>query len=497
MKTILWFIGAFLLLSGVVLYFFHDKMDYLPTFDSKPDLEEVNTAYEVDVEVYPDEKTAKANMKIFTKNDTGKKQDKIYFQLLANKFSDLDKLTSDAWRDFLGPHPEPGGLGFTKITVDGAVTDYKVNDTMLEIPLDDWEENETIELTMEFDITVPFNDGTFSYTEDNIFFANWLPTRAVYEEDRWYMNEFQPIGDPGYYELADYFVNVTVPKEYHIASTGIEKSEPIEYETKKTYEFDAEKVREFAMCVMNPEYKFKSEEVDGITIRSWYTPDSEEDFGIYHSAAKGAFEHFNQAFGEYPYDEFDMVPGPRTFTGMEYPGMTVVNSNHYNTGDSYFISTIVHEIAHQWWYAVVGNHPIEEPWLDESLTNYSTLQFLTEHYPDLASYHAGRYLQITEQLPELAKDGQSISTPTSGFPNDELYAALVYGVGPQMFYKLEEEIGVKKMNEALSHYYEKNEFEFATKDDLLDSFRKVVGPETEAYFNQWLNNNPVEFGEVK
>ncbi|MGP4080768.1 M1 family metallopeptidase [Pseudalkalibacillus sp. R45] len=497
MKKIFWVVGVLALLLGGGLFIAEDGTDLLSVFSSKHDLDDVNTTYEVDVEVFPDEKTAKATMKVYTKNDTGKTLDKIYFQVLGNKFHDLDKLTSDAWRDYLGPAPEPGGIGFTKVTLDGAVTDYSLDGTMLEIPLENWKENETIELSMEFDITVPFNEGIFSYTENNIYFANWLPIRAVYEDDGWYMNEFHPIGDSGYYEPADYTVNVTLPKAYQIASTGVETSEPTEYETKKTYEFEAKKVREFAMCVMDQTYQVKNEEVDGITIRSWYTPDSEEGFETYHRAAVEAFQHFEKSFGDYPYEEFDVVPGPRTFLGMEYPGMTVVNSDYYQTGEAFFIPTIVHEIAHQWWYAVVGNNPIEAPWLDESLTNYSTLQFLKEYEPGLATEHAKRYADKTEQLPALSRKGNTISSPTTEFQDNELYAALVYGVGPQMYYSLEKEIGIDKINEALAHYYKHNLFEFATKEDLLASFKKVVGPETEDYFNQWLEGNPVEWEEFQ
>jgi hypothetical protein len=28
--------------------------------------------------------------------------------------------------------------------------------------------------------------------------------------------------------------------------------------------------------------------------------------------------------------------------------------------------TLAHEVAHQWWYGLVGNHSVYEPWLDEA-----------------------------------------------------------------------------------------------------------------------------------
>ena len=40
----------------------------------------------------------------------------------------------------------------------------------------------------------------------------------------------------------------------------------------------------------------------------------------------------------------------------------------------------VHETAHQWWYGVVGNDQIDEPWLDEALTEYSTILYYGHRY---------------------------------------------------------------------------------------------------------------------
>jgi aminopeptidase N len=39
---------------------------------------------------------------------------------------------------------------------------------------------------------------------------------------------------------------------------------------------------------------------------------------------------------------------------------------------------IVHETAHQWWYSMVGNDQILEPWLDESLADYSEVVYYDE-----------------------------------------------------------------------------------------------------------------------
>jgi aminopeptidase N len=47
---------------------------------------------------------------------------------------------------------------------------------------------------------------------------------------------------------------------------------------------------------------------------------------------------------------------------MEYP--TII----FSEVDKW---TVAHEVAHQWWYGLVGNDQYAEPWLDESLATWS------------------------------------------------------------------------------------------------------------------------------
>ena len=81
------------------------------------------------------------------------------------------------------------------------------------------------------------------------------------------------------------------------------------------------------------------------------------------AAAQKSVSTFSASFGPYPYPELDVVLGAfPDFGGMEYP--TIV----FSEVDKW---TVAHEIAHQWWYGLVGNNQYAEPWLDESLATWS------------------------------------------------------------------------------------------------------------------------------
>jgi aminopeptidase N len=81
------------------------------------------------------------------------------------------------------------------------------------------------------------------------------------------------------------------------------------------------------------------------------------------SYAERSMRTFIRSFGGYPYPEVDVVlTGFASFGGMEYPTLVFSNSNRI---------TIAHELAHQWWYGMVGNNQFSDPWFDEGLATWS------------------------------------------------------------------------------------------------------------------------------
>ena len=61
---------------------------------------------------------------------------------------------------------------------------------------------------------------------------------------------------------------------------------------------------------------------------------------------------------------------------MEYPNIVFLAREFYGQADAEILDyLVVHETAHQWWYGVVGNNQVTEAWLDEGLTEFSTVLF--------------------------------------------------------------------------------------------------------------------------
>ena len=71
---------------------------------------------------------------------------------------------------------------------------------------------------------------------------------------------------------------------------------------------------------------------------------------------------------------------------MEYPHLVQIDETFYRTWELYpYLEMItVHETAHQWFYGLVGNDEVDEPWLDEALTEYMTMRYYGYRYDEAA-----------------------------------------------------------------------------------------------------------------
>jgi len=74
-----------------------------------------------------------------------------------------------------------------------------------------------------------------------------------------------------------------------------------------------------------------------------------------------------ETFGAYPWPDLVLAEiGSGGGFSMEYPRM--IHLTRDKVADPY---VVYHEVAHQWFYAQLGNHQQREPWLDEAFADFS------------------------------------------------------------------------------------------------------------------------------
>jgi aminopeptidase N len=324
---------------------------------------------------------------------------------------------------------------------------------------------------------------------EKIYVANWYPVVCVYDDEGWNLDPYYPIGDPFYSDTANYRVDITVPQEYKIAATG-QVVEEVAQEAEKSISVDAKAVRDFAW-IASDKFQVSKEKVGDTIVYSYhYTPEGGVEALDY---AASALEIFNNLFGKYPYSQLSVVQSDFFIGGMEYPNLVMIDGTLYSDGNLNWLEIItVHEVAHQWWYGLVGNDQVDEPWLDESLTEYSTVLYYGQRYgaeeeqrkyEELISKGKYQLFQIYTADHDI---DETIDRPIHKFDNWIVYDSLVYGKGAIMFYELRKEMGDDTFFEVLREYFNSNQFKNASPKDLMDACKKVTGKEWNSFFDKWL-----------
>lgn len=348
---------------------------------------------------------------------------------------------------------------------------------------------EVADISLSYEAQVPPGRqrgyNIFSYSNGTAALAGFFPILAVYDEQGWATAAPPPHGDATYLDTALFQVELTVPQGVVVAASGSLLESVSDDDASMTLHLASGPIRDFYV-VMRQDYQRLSEQVDGIQVNSYYPPGLEEGGRLALRYAVDALKVFNERFGRYPYAEFDVAATPTTAGGVEYPGIVVVTEQVYHQEGGFFEHATVHEVAHQWWYSLVGNDQVEEPWLDESLTNYSTVIYWEEIRGEEAadSVINAFFVDPYERAKELGRD-RAVIGPVSDFSQGE-YGTFVYGKGPLFFHALRQEVGSDTYFEIMQRYYETYKYEIATSEDLLQMIEQISGQDVEPLYETWL-----------
>jgi aminopeptidase N len=226
--------------------------------------------------------------------------------------------------------------------------------------------------------------------------------------------------------------------------------------------------------------------VNGTIVNSYYLPEDEAGGERVLRYASDSLRIYNQLFGRYPFSELDVVQTPTKAGGIEYPGLIVVASRLYEGERDFFEFVAVHEVIHQWWYSLIGSDQVDEPWLDEALTNYSTVFYYESIYGKeegesiVERYFEETYRRVLEEERDMA-----VAQPVASFSRKD-YGPIVYGKGPLFFHALRGEVGDEVYLAIMRRYLRKHKYGIATPESFLDVAEEVSKRELDSLYEKWL-----------
>ncbi len=460
----------------------------LPGVQTDSSFLQVAPRYAISLTVNYEAHQIEGKEKIDYTNDEDVALDRLYLRLLPNGHGSYGN----------------GSLNVNRTLLDGNVISptLSLNDSILEVPLPaPLQPGEKAQLDLSFSGVVPVDFGgeatpsgygIYNYSNDVLALANWYPLLSVYDDKGWHLDPVSDIGDSVYSDTAFYTVDITAPADVKIAATGSEiRSKAVDAKTIR-HHYLSGPTRDF-FIIMSPNFENMEQTVDGTTVHSYYLPNHKQGGMAALHVAATSLKIYNQHFGAYPFTEFDLAEAPlRNASGVEYPGIVIIGDFLYDQpSQPNFVVAVAHEVAHQWWYSVVGNDVFTEPWLDEALTSY-TSSFYYEFGPGgvsavrgLNAYWEDRYQKVVQ-----AGKDDDVNQSLAHFENlndTTVYSYVVYSKGALFFQALRQEIGDQAYFSALQSYYQEYQFRIANGNDLLKIFEQAAGRPLGDFYRKWLN----------
>jgi aminopeptidase N len=274
-----------------------------------------------------------------------------------------------------------------------------------------------------------------------------------------------------------------------VVASGVEVSRQQEAD-RQVLTFAAGPARDFYLAASD-NYSVVSQTVGETTVNSYALSDRMEGAELALQFAIDALNSFNTRFGTYPYTEFDIISTPMQALGIEYPGTVGIALNLYDP-DAEILglpsqvmleSTVAHEVGHQWFYSIVGNDQIDEPWLDEALTQYVTgLYFLDAYGESAAQSYRGSWEGRWDRVD---RANIPIGLPAGAYQGNE-YGAIVYGRGPLFVATLAEEMGQETFDAFLRDYYQSHKWGIGTGVAFRQLAEQHCGCDLTDLFEDWV-----------
>lgn len=160
-----------------------------------------------------------------------------------------------------------------------------------------------------------------------------------------------------------------------------------------------------------------------------------------------AVTELSRRFGPFPFPTLAVTVLPNSGGGIEYPGSILL------FGSSPVVD--VHEVAHQWFYGLVGDDQASDPWLDEAFASYAE-QLVNGYTPPPS---------------DVATGAAPVATPGVGaaindFPSDRDYFDTVYGRGSAALHAARAAAGAGAFDAAIRCYVNANAWRIARPADL-------------------------------
>ncbi|SDN43203.1 Peptidase family M1 [Geodermatophilus siccatus] len=386
---------------------------------------------------------------------------------------DLDtcELVFRSWPNKPATSRAGSSLTVSDVRVDGRDADFLViaagapegapAGTLVEVPLADCVsagQTVTAELTFDLVLGEEVNERVGTSSDAEVaWFATAFPLLAWERGRGWERGPAVPvIGETAVSEdfLLD-SMEVVAPSGYEVLGTGAADGAEDQQDGTTVHRFTAPAVRDVAVAV--GELDVAERTIDGVRVRVGLDQRvGEADTEAWLDQVEESNGELVDLLGPFPYDDLWVVVLSAQTSGIEFPG--AIQFGDVDPDDRRGLVT--HELAHMWFYGLVGNDQGEHPWLDESFATFAQTVADGDEQPFA-------HLAAEDSPPV----GGSMAYWAAEFrrPNSAYYDT-VYTLGGAALVEARQQVGEEAFDAALADYVAVNAHSIATPDDVREAF---------------------------
>lgn len=397
----------------------------------------------------------------------------------------------------LFPNATGGKMTVADVAVDGreaaAATEYAGTALRVSLPAPLLPGDSAV-ISLNYVISVPVTldvgYGVLSYVDNVLALDSPYAAIPVYDDEGWNVEIPPNNADLSYFDASFYRVHVTAPAGLTLVASGVEIARE-QAGADQSVTFAVGPARDFYLAA-SADYELISVPAGATRVNSYAPRQWAAAARAAAETAAASLEHYGARFGPYPYTEMDVVSTPLLALGIEYPGITGITLRLYDPSNAVgglpsqvmIESTVAHEMAHQWFYNLVGNDQVDEPWLDEALAQYATALYFQDSYGEgAANQYRASWASRWERVERAEK---SIGLPAGEYVGGE-YSAIVYGRGPFFLQALADRMGAEVFDRFMAAYAATYRWGIAGRADFEALAEATCGCSLDDLFAAWVD----------
>ncbi|CAN5395024.1 hypothetical protein BH11BAC3_BH11BAC3_29180 [soil metagenome] len=497
--------------------------------------------YKIDVTLNDTKNTLDGFAKIEYYNNSPDTLYFIWFHLWPNAYKNdrtafSDQLLENARTDFYFSNSDQRGyinrLDFRVNGVVAKTADHPQHQDIIQVILPEpLPPHSSINIQTPFHEQLPFNFSRGGHVDQSYQVTQWYPKPAVYDQKGWHPMPYLEQGE-FYSEFGNYEVQITLPKNYLVAATGILQDEeekdwlkqkaatrlvydvpvvkkaaatlkktvvesdiPASSSTQKTIHFKQDQVHDFAwfadkrFALKQDTLLLPSGKIIDVAAYFINRPTSNALWKKSIQFIKKSVLTHSNWLGEYPYNTVTAVEAATGIGGgMEYPTITSIPPAR---SEESLERTIEHEVGHNWNYGILASNERDHPWMDEGINSYYDARYkqtgktiANEVKPKPGFINS----RMPDDFPELGlriytsmKKDQPIETTSEHF-SEFNYGLIAYYKTSQWMRLLERKLGTEMFDSCMHEYYRRWQFKHPYPEDFKRVIEEVSGNNMDAEF---------------